>query len=353
MSRCRSFWHRSKPEHVNISAGCLDNHVPCPGSAFRCRSSTNAVDAAFERLYNFDFPAAHALLNAHLKNQPSDSLAYAVRASAVLFEELHRLRILESEFFAEDKRIIDKQALRPAPEARSSFNQALRAAEREAQKTLTRNPDDAEALFALSLVAGLEADYLAFIEKRQLQSLSFVRQSQTLSLRLLKAHPDYADAELSGGACEYLLGTMPFFVKWFLRIDGVEGQKSAAARKLQRSRVRGDISVRSRGSYWRLCTFARSSRRLLWQCWSSCREISPKIHCFDRKLRRSLRWSCAFVNARPLSGRCRVRAGSPPIPPSVRGLSVRRDHLPCRGNRGRTNTPMAFRAGGGTRSSCN
>jgi hypothetical protein len=192
------------------------------------------VDAAFERLYNFDFAAAHALLNAHLKNQPSDAVAYAVRASAVLFEELHRLRILESEFFAEDKRIIDKQALRPSPEARSNFNQALRAAEREAQKSITRNADDAEALFALSLVAGLEADYLAFIEKRQWQSLSFVRQSQMLSLRLLKAHPDYADAELTGGACEYLLGSMPFFVKWFVRFDGVEGQKSAAARKLQR-----------------------------------------------------------------------------------------------------------------------
>jgi hypothetical protein len=197
------------------------------------------VDSAFQRLYNFDFRAAHSILDAHLKTQPTDSLAHAVRASAVLFEELHRLRILESEFFSEDKRIIDKQALRPAPEARSVFNQSLRSAEREAQKTLGIDTNDADALFTLSLVAGLEADYLAFIEKRQWQSLSFIRQSQTLSLRLLKAHPGYADAELTGGACEYLLGSMPFFVKWFIRFDGVEGQKSAAARKLQRVAASG------------------------------------------------------------------------------------------------------------------
>src|SRR3954469_22977246 len=82
------------------------------------------VDKAFDRLYNFDFAGAHAILDEHLKNSPDDGLAYAVRASALLFEELHRLRILESEFFAEDKRIIDKQALRPAPEARSNLNQA-------------------------------------------------------------------------------------------------------------------------------------------------------------------------------------------------------------------------------------
>jgi hypothetical protein len=201
---------------------------------FAAAIPSTPIDEAFQHLYNFEFQAAHVVLDGHLKDKPSDPMAHAVRASALLFEELHRLRILESEFFSEDKRIIDKQALRPAIEARTSFDAALRFAEREAQRILAAKPEDADALFALSLVAGLEADYLAFIEKRQWQSLSFVRQSQALSLRLLKAHPQYADAELTGGACEYLLGSMPFFVKWFVRFEGVEGQKSAAATKLQR-----------------------------------------------------------------------------------------------------------------------
>lgn len=197
------------------------------------------IDEAFQRLYNFDFRSAHAVLDAHLKIKPADPLGHAVRASALLFEELHRLRILESEFFVEDKRIVAKQALRPAPETRSAFDAALRLAEREAKTVLAAKTDDADALFTLSLVSGLEADYLAFIEKRQWQSLSHIRESQNLSLRLLKAHPGYADGELTGGACEYLLGSMPFFVKWFVRFDGVEGQKSAAARKLERVATAG------------------------------------------------------------------------------------------------------------------
>ncbi|HYP05610.1 MAG TPA: hypothetical protein VER03_05180 [Bryobacteraceae bacterium] len=197
------------------------------------------IDEAFQRLYNFEFRSAHTILDAHLKSKPSDPLAHAVRASAVLFEELHRLRILESEFFAEDKRIVAKQALRPAPEARAMFDSALRTAEREAQNVLVGKPNDADALFTLSLVAGLQADYLAFIEKRQWQSLSYIKQSQTQSLRLLRAHPNYTDGELTGGACEYLLGSMPFFVKWFIRFDGVEGQKSAAAVKLERVAASG------------------------------------------------------------------------------------------------------------------
>ena len=34
----------------------------------------------------------------------------------LLFRELHRLRILESEFFAEDQRIVEKRKLKPDPE---------------------------------------------------------------------------------------------------------------------------------------------------------------------------------------------------------------------------------------------
>ena len=64
-------------------------------------------------------------------------------------------------------------------------------------------------------------------------------QAERQSLRLLKSHPTFADAELTGGACEYLLGSMPLFVRWFVRVDGVEGQKSSAAPKLERVAASG------------------------------------------------------------------------------------------------------------------
>jgi hypothetical protein len=197
------------------------------------------VDRAFERLYNFDFAGAHSIVNEHLKNHPADGLGHAVRASALLFEELHRLRILESEFFAEDKRIIDKKKLKPDEKTRVAFLSTLQTAEREANRALQSRPDDADALFTLSLASGLQADYTAFIDRRQLQSLSAIRQSQNWSLRLLRSHPAYADAELTGGACEYLLGSLPFFVRWFVRFDGVEGQKSIATQKLERVAASG------------------------------------------------------------------------------------------------------------------
>lgn len=202
---------------------------------FAGAAAPTPVDKALDRLYNFDFRAAHEILDAQIKSDPSDSLAYAIRGSAFLFEELNRLKVLESEFFAEDKRIAEKRALRPDPSLKKRLDEALSVAAERAQKALADKPDDANALFTLSLVSGLQADYLAFIEKRQFQSLSSVRESQSWSLRLLKSRPEFVDAEMTGGACEYLLGSLPFFVRWFVRFDGVQGQKSAATTKLERA----------------------------------------------------------------------------------------------------------------------
>ena len=209
--------------------------------------SASAVEKAFDRMYNFDFAGAHTIVDSHLSDNPTDELGYAVRGAAFLFQELHRLRILESEFFAEDKRVIAKKGLKPDPQIRDSFNAALQRAQAEAQKVLDQKPNDAQALFAMSLVSGLQADYMALVDKRQFQSLSTMKEAQSWSVRLLKAHPSYVDAELTGGACEYLLGSMPFFLRWFIRIDGVEGQKSIATQKLER--------VASSGKY--LGPFAR------------------------------------------------------------------------------------------------
>jgi hypothetical protein len=206
---------------------------------FATATPPTSMDRAFERLYNFDFAGAHAILDSHMREHPAEPLPYAVRASALLFGELHRLRVLESEFFAEDKRLIAKRKTAPDEAASKAFRTAIQSAQWHAQNTLRSKIDDADALFTMSLVSGLEADYMALIEKRQWQSLGLYEQSQSWSLKLLKAHPAYADAELTGGACEYLLGSMPFFLRWFVRIDGVEGQKSTAARKLERVAASG------------------------------------------------------------------------------------------------------------------
>jgi hypothetical protein len=188
------------------------------------------IAAALDRQYNFDFPAAHQLLNAFIRENPAHPLGYTFRASAYLFSELDRLRILESEFLTDDEKIRENKSLEPDPAVRAAFFEALDKSRSVAGQ---RTPPDAAALFSLALAEGMTTDYMAFIEKRRLGSLSHARESQEYAIELMKADPGFVDAKLTAGISEYLIGSLPFFLRWFVRFPQTQGSKEKAVADLE------------------------------------------------------------------------------------------------------------------------
>ena len=191
------------------------------------------IGEAFNRLYNFDFQGAHVILDRYVVTHSEDPMGYSAGAAVDLFYELDRLSVLEAEFFADDDRITDKKRLKPDPQARTRFYRSVGTAQSKAQTILSRNPQDAGALYALCMSYGVTGDYSALVERRQIQSLGIQKQSNSCAQRLLAAHPDAYDAYVTIGFTEYLVGSLPFFVKWFVKFDNVQGSKEKAVEQLQ------------------------------------------------------------------------------------------------------------------------
>ena len=196
--------------------------------------TNDVVKSALNRMYNVDFTGANRVLDDYIQQQPADPLGHTFRAASDLFFELDRLKVLEGEFFADDKRIADKKGLKPDPALRASFFATLDRARDAAHQRLKANANDSDALFALAINSGMKMDYTALIEKRQIASLTLAKDAQRLAVQVLKVDPGYADAHLTTGSTEYLLGSLPFFVKWFVKFDEAHGDKLLAVRKLER-----------------------------------------------------------------------------------------------------------------------
>jgi hypothetical protein len=192
------------------------------------------IDQALEHLYNFDFPATHEVLDRYIAAHPKDPQGYAFRASAYLFYELDRLGVLEGEFFSSDDWAYDKKK-KPAPDPaiREKFLKALRDTDGLGQAALKPNPADKAALFALSIAQGVTADYMALIDKRQFSSLSPSKRSNSYAQDLLRADPKFFDAYLTAGFSEYMIGSLPFFVRWFVHFDNVTGSKEQGKQHLE------------------------------------------------------------------------------------------------------------------------
>jgi hypothetical protein len=183
------------------------------------------IDQVFQRLYNCDFAGAHAILDESTRAEPDNPLNYSVRAATCLFAELDRLKILQADFFLDDDKLIDRRRLQPDAAVRATFYKALQDSQRIANARLSSKPNDPDALLALCMSSGVVADYVALVERKQWRSLSLAKQTNAYAQKLLALNPPMVDAYLNVGITEYVVGSLPFFVRWFVHYDQIQGNK--------------------------------------------------------------------------------------------------------------------------------
>lgn len=201
---------------------------------------TKAVRESFDALYRFQFPRAFATIDQFIARNPEDPLGYAVRSSIALFQELDRLSILEGEFFKDDERIKDGKRLKPDPQIRNNVFGAVASAQQLALAQLKKDPNDTNALFCMTVTEGIVMDYLALVDKKQSASLKHARAAQGYAVRVLRIDPEFYDVYCTTGFSEYLLGSLPFFMRWFVKFDDTEGSKEEGLRKLKIAAAKGE-----------------------------------------------------------------------------------------------------------------
>jgi hypothetical protein len=192
------------------------------GSA-SAQSRADAMERGFRHMYNLDFPAAHLDFDDWERQHPGSPMAPVGHAAGVLFAEFHRLGTLQAELFADDDAFDRRRKLDPDENARKSFEAHATLAGQRAEQRLAGNPFDKEALFALTLVHGLRADYAALLDKSNFAALRHTRRANAYAARLIAIDPDFVDAYFATGISQYLVGSMAAPVRWLARLGGVPG----------------------------------------------------------------------------------------------------------------------------------
>lgn len=213
----------------------------CPSAAQASDLSFSAppLDHGFQLLYNLDFDHAHNIFAQWEQSHPDDPMGPTADAAGILFSEFHRLGILESQFFEDDKKFENRPKQNPDPTARSRFDAAILKAQAAARARLARNGKDKDALFALTLTNGLEADYAALIEKRNVASMHYTKESTQWAQQTLAVDPECYDAHIAGGISKYLIGSMAAPVRWLVRLGGLSGDKQEGIKELKLVASRG------------------------------------------------------------------------------------------------------------------
>src|SRR6516164_4404334 len=210
-----------------------------PGSDSPALTSVPELTAGFDLLYEQKFTEAREAFATWQSHNPEEPFGEVAIAASYLFEELNLQGVLTSDFFLNDKKFLHGIDGKPNPEQMRRFREALAQARQLARGRQQTNPKDAEALFALTLAAGMESDEESILQKKHLDALKRMKEANEYAKRLLAENPDATDAYIAPGIANYIIGSLGAGSRVMLRFGGIHGDKKLGMEQVAKTADNG------------------------------------------------------------------------------------------------------------------
>lgn len=193
------------------------------------------LTSGFRQLYIQQFPAARARFEAWESEHPEEPFGQVAIAASYLFEEFYHQGVLTSDFFLNEKRLLHGIDGEPDPVRMKGFDTAIRNARHLAAHRLAKTPGDPEALYALTLCAGMESDADMILKKHNLDALKRLKEANAHAKVLLAERPDAKDAYVALGSANYIIGSLSAGFRAMLWFGGVHGNKKLGMEQVSKT----------------------------------------------------------------------------------------------------------------------
>lgn len=204
-----------------------------PSSASANAESARLRARAYELAYNLDYDEATRTMEAAVRADPKDAAAERGLATIPwLMISFRRGAVTVDDYLGSISR--QNVALREPPaDLAVRFAQHAARALQLAEAQLTAHPRDADALYQVGAVVGLEASYTATVDGKILAAFRAARRAYDLHEQVLETAPARTDARLTVGTYRYLVGVMSLPVRMMAYVAGFGGGKDRGLQMIE------------------------------------------------------------------------------------------------------------------------
>jgi len=197
------------------------------------------VSQGFQHFYNLEYPQALAWFQAESARDPQNPEPYTHIAQTLLYAEMFRNGILESELVSGNNPFLRRPGLNPSDADQRLFFDSIKKAVTLCDARLRRDPRDKAALYAIGSAYGVKGSWEFLIKRAYGDALSDTNKASKYHERVTAMDPDYADALMVQGVHEYVLGSMPRGARWFSFLIGLHGDKAKGIEMLRKVELLG------------------------------------------------------------------------------------------------------------------
>ena len=215
---------------VSLSPGRAARAQARPGQV----SASAPLEVALDHFRNLEYDAARKELEAWLGQHPTDLRALNYLATVVLQQEMFRRELLESQVYGPRGEAFGSAKVPLPAGLQQELFGILGKTETLADLRLKQNPRDEEALYWGGVVHVTRALFHLTLSKERLAALGEAKAARKLHAQLLSLNPNYVDALLVLGTYDYVVGSLPWYLKVLASLVGHRGDRVRGLAEIKR-----------------------------------------------------------------------------------------------------------------------
>ena len=204
--------------HPSSSAERQKSHLNLRESAF-----VEVARRGFKQMYNLDYLEAIETFRSLREEYPRHPAPPLYLGILTWLEELLDRQDLDLDRFISPG-YFTKATDREMPSARrEAFFGHLSESQRLCRNILDGQPTHPDARYFLGTSLGVLGSFAFTIDRKKIQALRYGKKAYSYHRDLMEENPDFYDSYLSVGLYEYIVGNLPWYIKWLAAIAGYSG----------------------------------------------------------------------------------------------------------------------------------
>jgi len=188
--------------------------------------------AGFEAFYNLDYEGARRCFERLAADFPEHPAGPLYLATHAWIEWLNRTRRLQAGIYINPAFYAQSEA-RVSEEEQQRFRAHIERAIERAEARLRAREDDVEARYFLGAAYAVLAGYEATVLRKFFSALRNGFRAVKEHREVLRLDPQFADAKLTVGLYEYIVGSLPLAVRILVALGGIRGSRERGIELLE------------------------------------------------------------------------------------------------------------------------
>ncbi|MGH9856955.1 MAG: hypothetical protein ACRD4B_03825, partial [Acidobacteriota bacterium] len=199
-------------------------------------------ERGFRSLYQMDYSAAKDQFRKMIEKDTKHPAGYVYLASAVWLEHLSKLRRIQTQVYNRGNAFFRQRESAIDPIVEKLFYSTVEKGMVRAKMRLKKDENDLAGLYYLGTAHGAIAGYESTIKRTFFSSLEHGTEAVKAHKLVIARYPNFADAYVSIGMYNYVVGKLPSAVKILMMLGGVRGSKTEGLKQLENAAEHGSLA---------------------------------------------------------------------------------------------------------------